>query len=362
MFPKKSVILFVAGWMLLALVALPAHASAASSLDPSTVAIDTFPVFENQVSVRQAHIAWLAAKEEAGMQATIAYIASVNGSTTTLAIILGNFRQSQAALGTADTHAALDTVQQDFRRITLAFREESAARIKTLHGNPAVLPPSVQSAVTASVRVRSLEDQYWQTRTTSELAAFDLRAEQAQTLLAALRSNDYEITAAQEKLTEISTMRNALATALNSRDDTGIEQAHKKIHNASLGFVQAVRLIRLDASQDTNLRQTIEQGSAVMTRAGRINTELKSRGLGISAPAQFVSTGTAQLAAAAAQLDNGKPEDARATLLQFRSTVQSLRDAYRSVLVKEDLPRTTAQEILSVAQSLDITAARMLAL
>ncbi|MHB8164682.1 MAG: hypothetical protein ACYDDV_10155 [Methanoregula sp.] len=362
MFPKKSVILFAAGWMLLALVALPAHASAASSLDPSTVAIDTFPVFENAVSVRQAHIAWLAAKEEAGMQATIAYVASVNGSTTTLATIFGNFRQSQAALGTADTHAALDIVQQDFRQFSQAFREESAARIKTLHGNPGFLRQSLQSAVVASARVRSLEDQYWQTRATTELAAFDLRVERARALLTALRSNDYEITAAQEKFTEITIMRTELATALNLRDDTGIEQAHKKIHTASLGFVQAVRGTRLDASHDTNLRQTIGQGSAVMTRAGRINTELNTRGLGTRALEQYVSDGTAQLAAAAARLDNGKPEDARATLLQFRSTVQSLRDAYRSVLVKEDLPRTTAQGVLSVAQSLDITAARMLAL
>jgi hypothetical protein len=45
-------------------------------------------------------------------------------------------------------------------------------------------------------------------------------------------------------------------------------------------------------------------------------------------------------------------------LSRFRDTVVLLRDAYRVVLVREDMPGETAQRVLSVAQSLAVTAVR----
>jgi len=347
--------------MFLAFVALPAHASATVSLqNPSTVVLDTFPIFENQVNVRQAHISWLASKEEAGMQATITYIASINGSTPTLLKLYGTFRQFQLKVSTADSHESLDVILQDFRGITRSFHDETSVQMKASNGTFGDLRESMQSTVAASARVRSFEDTYWQTRETTELADFDLRVDHAEEMLATLRGNGYEITAAQEKLTEITSMRNELTTAFQTRDNSGIEQAHKKIHTASIGFAQTVRGLRVTESPDTNLRQDIEQGRAIMTRAGMVNADLKSRGVITGSIEQYVSAGTTQLTAAAAQSDNGNTESAKATLRQFRTTVQSLRDSYRSTLVKEDLPQTTAQGVLSVAQALDITAARML--
>jgi predicted DNA-binding protein (UPF0278 family) len=363
MFPKKSLLLFAAGWMLLALVALPAHASAAASqLNPSTVIIDTFPIFENHLAVRQAHVAWLAAKEDVGMQTAIAYVQSVNGSTLKLSIINENFRKSQMIVAKAESHDALDAIMQDFRVSTQSFRDETAVQLKATDGKPGELREFMQSALAASELVKLSEDQYWDTRGMTELADFDQRAGVAGELLTAFRSNGYEITAAKEKLTEITTMRNELATAIRARDNPGIEQAHKKIHAASIGFAQAVREIRINESPDTNLRQNIEQGRAMMTRAGMVNADLQMRGLNNGSAGTYVGTGITQLAVASAQLDKGNTGGAKATLLQFRATIQSLRDSYRLVLIKEDLPQATAQGVLSVAQSLDITAARMLAL
>jgi len=363
MFSKKSVILFAAGWLLLALIALPAHASAiVSQPNPSTVIIETFPIFEDQLTVRQAHVAWLAAKEEVGMQATIAYVDSIKGSATTLSTIHENFRKSQTNVGLADSPEALDAIQQDFRGMTQSFREKTAIQMKASNGIPGELRRSLQSALAASTSIRSLDDHYWDTRKKTDLADFDLRVDGAGEMLTAFRSNGYEITAAQEKLKEITTMRNELATALRTRDNQGIEQAHKKIHASSIGFAKTVRELPMTVSPDTNMRQKIEQGRAMMTRAGMVNADLQTRGLINGSSGTYVATGTTQLAVASTQLDNGNIEGAKATLLQFRTTVQFLRDAYRAVLVKEDLPQTTAQGVLSVAQSLDITAARMLAL
>ncbi|MEI7857513.1 MAG: hypothetical protein WCH85_08430 [Methanomicrobiales archaeon] len=363
MFPKKSVILFAAGWMILALVALPAHASASPPLQtPATVIIESFPIFENQLTVRQAHIAWLAAKDDAEMQTTVAYLLALNGSTTTLVSIHENFRHLQVHVNMADSHRTLDATLQDYRTISQSFRDETAIQMKTSHGIYGSLRQSTQLALETSDKVRSSETQYWNIRRQTDLADFDHRVERAGAMLATLRGNGYEITAAQEKLTEIITMRKELATALITRDNSGIERTHKKIHTVSIGFAQTVRGLRINVSQDTIFRQNIDQGSAVMFRASALNAYLKKNIMNNSSSEHFVSVGTAQLVDATSRLDNGKIEDTKDTLLQFRSTVQSLRDTYRSILIREDLPQPVAQGVLSMAQELDITSARMLVL
>jgi hypothetical protein len=157
-------------------------------------------------------------------------------------------------------------------------------------------------------------------------------------------------------------MHNELETTLRTRDNQGIEQVHTKVHALSIGFAQNVRELRMNVTPDTTIRQMIDLGKAVMTRSGMVNADLESRGMISGSAGTYVATGTAQLSIATTQINNGNDEGAKATLLQFRDTIQALRDSYRSVLVKEDLPPTTAQGILEVAQSLDITSARMLEL
>lgn len=361
MFPKKSVILFAAGWMLLALVALPAHASAASSqLTPATVMVDTFPIFENQFTVRQAHIVWLAAKDDEEMQTTIAYLQSINGSTKTLVSVHEDFLHFQELAGMADSQETFEALLKDYREITQSFRDETAIQMKSSHGIYGVLRQSMQSASAKSNRVSSSEDQYWHIRELTEIADFDQRVDQAGNMLIILQGNGYEITAAQEKLTEIIAMRNELSTALSTRDNSGIERTNKKIHAVSIGFAQTVRGLRINESPETIIRQNIDQGNAVMIRANSLNADLKNRGMNYRSAEHFVSAGTSQLADATTRLDNGNIEDAKGSLLQFRSTVQSLRDTYRSILISEDMPQPVAQDVLSMAQALDIMSARML--
>ena len=229
MFQKKSVILFATIWILLAIVALPANASAVTPLQTqATVLIDPLPIFEDQFTVQQAHIAWIASKEDAGMQATLAYIRSINGSTTTLVTIHENFREAHAYAGMADSNESLESFLKDFRTITQSFRDETYVQMKTSRGNPDSLRRSTQSAVAISARVKSSEDQYWGIRKMTVLADFDTWVDHAGAMRAILGGDGYEITTAQEKLTEIITMRNELATALNTRNNTGIEQTDKK--------------------------------------------------------------------------------------------------------------------------------------
>ena len=91
MYTKKSLFLFVSCWLLLAVISLPSGASATSGpqvADAGAGFSDTFPIMENPFAVRQAHLAYLTVKEKVGMQATIRYIASRNGSTGMLSSLL----------------------------------------------------------------------------------------------------------------------------------------------------------------------------------------------------------------------------------------------------------------------------------
>ncbi|MEI8330372.1 MAG: hypothetical protein WCF90_01745 [Methanomicrobiales archaeon] len=65
-------------------------------------------------------------------------------------------------------------------------------------------------------------------RETTVLADFDECVDHAVAMLTMAWGNGFEITIAQEKLTEIITLRNELATTINTRNNTGIEQTDKK--------------------------------------------------------------------------------------------------------------------------------------
>ena len=365
MFDKKSLLLFVSCWLLLAVLFLPSGVSAAAGpqvSDAGTVSQETFPLMENQFPVRQALLAYLAAKEEVGMQATIRYIASHHGSVGTLSSLRVRTETSVLAISSSGSDTAFDQELENLRSVTRSFRGETDLQMKAINGNPDELRTSIQTAVEASQQLQQLMDKYWQVRENTELAAFDQRVRRAQETLGTLSENGYEITPAQEKLTEIVTMRSALASALRTRNNAGIELAHKKIHATSIEYARIARNLRSMASADSRFGQTIEQGIGVMTRSGMVNANLNHSGIGTIRSDELVTRGKIQILAAQSQAKNGDITGARASLLEFHDTLEALRDTYRGILVDEELPQATAQGVLSVAQSLDITAAQIGAL
>jgi hypothetical protein len=358
---KSSLMLFAAGWMLLALATLPAQVSGAAQQEPAapgTVITETFPLFCDQIGIRQAHIAWLAAKEDAGMQATMRYLASVNGSTGTLSSINRDFRIYLDATRHAGTDAKLQSGLAALCSTMDQFRSETDARMTTTSGDPAVLRAQVQEAV-ASPAIDQLEDQYWETRYVAELTDFDEWVQRAGSPIRQLQESGYEVTPAQEKLTEIAAMRDRLADALRARDNTGIEKARETIHAASIAYATAIRNAKKTTSENEQMATILDQSEGVLTRSGMMNANLSSLGINCTQAQALVGTGHSQISAVQAQIGAGNAREARATLSEFRGTLQSLRDAYRAILVREDLPQTTAQGVLSVAQSLDVMSVRV---
>jgi hypothetical protein len=100
------------------------------------------------------------------------------------------------------------------------------------------------------------------------------------------------------------------------------------------------------------------QSNGVMTRVRMVNTSLRHLGIDCQVLDDLTRAGTTQLATAQAMQLAGNRSGTRSAFTQFRITTITLRNAYREILVREDLPGDTARGVLSVAQSLDVTAIR----
>jgi hypothetical protein len=362
MFDKRSMLLFVSCWLLLAVLSLPSGASATAGPQVSDAvpgSNNIFPIMENHLPVQQVLLTYLAVKEEVGMQATIRYIASRNGSTGTLSILMVRADTSALAISSAESEAALDKELENLRGITSLFREETDLQIMATSGNSDELRADVQSAVSSSSELQSLLDKYWRVRQNTELSDFDQRVTRVRATLDILSENGYEITTAQEKLEEIITLGTELATALRTRNNASIEQAHKKIHATSIEYAQIIRNLKATASENTRVGQIIDQGTKIMTRSSMVNVNLNHIGVDTTRAEQLVTQGKTQILTARNQSSIGGTTEVRRSLSEFRNTIEALRDTYRGLLVNEDLPQTTAQEVLSVAQSLDITVLQM---
>jgi hypothetical protein len=358
---KSSFLLFAVGWVLLAAATLPAQASGAlsqTSATPLTVVTTTFPLFDDQVPASQAHLVWLAAREDAGMQATIGFIASVNGSTGVLSSIHGDFITCQRSISLATTPADIRNGLADLRRITESFRGETVARLRETGGNPEKLRDVVQESA-SNPAVTQTEDRYWETRMHLGLSDFDLWVQQAGSSVTQLQEGGYETASAQEKLTEITTMRSTLENAFRARNDTAIDQARTTIHSATVAYAQEIRATKMTLTERETRGNLLDLGEGVLTRSGMMNTNLTSLGINCTNTRVLVETGHTRIATTRDQVNAGDIRGARTTLAQLNQTVLSLRDDYRTILIREDLPETTAQGVLSVAQSLDVLSVRL---
>ncbi len=157
-------------------------------------------------------------------------------------------------------------------------------------------------------------------------------------------------------------MRTELASALRVRNNAGIELANKKIHATSPEYAHIIRNHRAKSSLDILLGQTIDLGIGVLTRSGMVNANLNHCGIDTTRAEERVVKGKTEILAVR-NLSHGRDvAGARALLSEFTNTLITLRDIYRGILVEEDLPHATAQGVLSVARSLDVTASQIGAL
>jgi hypothetical protein len=100
----------------------------------------------------------------------------------------------------------------------------------------------------------------------------------------------------------------------------------------------------------------ISRSEGVLTRVRMVNAMLRHQGIDCSELDELTGSGSVQLAFVLEMERSGNCAASGPAIRQFRSTVERLRDTYREILVREDLPGDTAQGVLSVTRSLAATA------
>lgn len=153
-------------------------------------------------------------------------------------------------------------------------------------------------------------------------------------------------------------MPTTLTTILRNHDGAGTRQTCTKIRTESIAYVRTIPAIMNPPQTNDNIEEILARSNGVITRVRMVNATLRHLRIDCSELDNLAVTGTAQLAILQEMSRDENRSGISSTLTQFRDTVKSLRDAYRGVLVREDLPGEIAQGVLSVAQSLDITAVK----
>jgi hypothetical protein len=169
---------------------------------------------------------------------------------------------------------------------------------------------------------------------------------------------NHEITPAQENQQERNKMHTTLADALRARRDTGISPACPALHTDYSAIIKTIPPIVKVKSLTELPGDILARSDGVMTRVRMVNTTLKHLNIECSELDKLAGTGTTQLATAQAMVHVGNRQGIRSSLSQFRDTVTLLSNAYRGILAREDLSGETAQGILAVSRSLDVTVLR----
>lgn len=230
--------LVLAAGLLLAGLAAPVLAAGAVSVSPKETVMD------EESSIRFAYISWLAAKQEAGMDATVSYISEIHGDTTTIALLKDRFHTASVLIPDPGSGGDPDTSLTEFRELTWQFQDETRRQMSANKGKPEALAAAVHDAVENDKKVHAAEDAYWRTRMTAEPASFDRYVLESQATLNILQENGYNIALAQATLDRISAMRGEFVTALGAKNYGAAEVIRERIDSTAADFERIVRNVR----------------------------------------------------------------------------------------------------------------------
>jgi hypothetical protein len=151
-------------------------------------------------------------------------------------------------------------------------------------------------------------------------------------------------------------MYTTLAGAIRARRDARITEARSPNHFEDHACLRTIPPVMRITHETDPVGDILTRSNGVMTRVRMVNTTLRHLGIDCSKVDGLAMTGIVQLTAVQAMMHVGNQPGTHAAFSHFQGTVLLLRDAYQEVLMREDLPRDTAQGILSVARSLEMTA------
>ena len=158
---------------------------------------------------------------------------------------------------------------------------------------------------------------------------------------------------------EIFVTQNSFGNALSKRDGDSVGHAGEAGHATPVTSA-VLRLVGQRACPECErVGIIIDQCEEVLTRSTMVHRDLSGLGIPCTHIHGFVQEGNRQIMQVQMQRKAGDAAGTRAALAEFRINLQSLRDAFRGILIREDLPPATAHDVLSAAQSLEVITARM---
>lgn len=173
------------------------------------------------------------------------------------------------------------------------------------------------------------------------------------------QESSFEGTRAQERTNEISALPGSRADALPAQAGGGNGKVRNVIDTGAGRFTSGRQGGKMHRPVCDPVKNLLNQCGAVLIRSGMMNTDLSALGINCTSTECLVTAAHRQILAAQEHANAGDAGEARAVLGEFLGTLQSLQDAYRMILIREDLPPATAQDVLSIAQSLDVIAVRV---
>jgi hypothetical protein len=326
---------------------------------PAAAVDTTYPILDNQVTVRQAHLAWQAAVYETKMQATIDYLASLSGDTARLSSILSQFQSEAGQVSSVNTHVGLNTLLRELSDLVRQFKAETRIQLVATKGKPAELLAKIDEAVKNNPELATLEANYWSERETDRLENHRIRVDRAQKVLDALKGRGYDTGAAQATLDQIRGMERELADALASRDNARIQAVNRAIADLWRTLIQQVRDLQVQVPEGSRVSYWIHVGERIMGRVDLINNDLETLGVDTSTLDPLITAAKGDLSAARSASSSGDLAGAKTYLQAFREDLKDLRDAYRSLLSVGAVTGKAAESVESLAAALDSTITQM---
>lgn len=333
-----------------------------SCLIPGAVAAGEYPILDNQMETRHAHITWTLTIQEISMEAVVDYIDEVSegNGTATLNAILTEFRSKMAEVGSYTTHIGLNNLLRDLRDTTTRFRTESRSRMTDYDGKGIVLLIRIAERLADSQgRLDPLKNQYWATRKANVLQNFDIRVERAQTVLDRLTERDYDTSAAQAELDEIETLRSDLEAALDAMDNVRILGVSLDALERSIALAQTIRDLQLEIPPTRIVTHWVNVSERVVDRTGTIIDELTDLGLDTTELAEIHGNAKAHLAEAKADLEACNYLSAAGALTELKDDLLELRDAYVDLVFPEGTPSQLETAMETMGGKLEEIAGKM---
>ena len=300
-----------------------------------------YPVLENQVETRRAHLQWMLTLQEISMEAVVDYIDEISDGNG-MSVLKGLFDEFSEAVDDIEsytTHIGLNNFLRDLKDGTSSFRSETRSKMSEYNGRVLVLLIRIGEKVQESQdQLEALENHYWDSRKANVLKNFDIRVERAQNVLSVLEERGYDISEAQDKLDEIIALRGDLETALDERDNLEILEVSLNALELSRELAEIVRDLQIEVPPSRIVRHWLNVGGRVIERSGVIIEELKNLGLDTDELEDIHGEAESHLAEIEAKLEDGDLEGAIEALQELKDDILELCDTYLDLVFPEGVP------------------------